>query len=50
MGLHCVIRVTPGVYHVAPRSVSMVRCLFMVSSLMMLGGFCVVMGGTYKVL
>jgi hypothetical protein len=29
---------------------SMVRCLFMVSSLMMLGGFRVVMGGMYKVL
>ena len=43
MGLYCVIRMTPGVDYVAPRSVSMVRRLFMISSLMMLGGFRMVM-------
>ena len=50
MGLHCVIRVTPGVNYVTPRGVRMVCRLFMVSGLMMLGGFPVVMRGTRKVL
>jgi hypothetical protein len=50
MSLYGVIRVVSGVNHVTPRGVSMVCRLFMMSGLMMLGGFHMVMRGMGKML
>jgi hypothetical protein len=50
MGLHGVIRVAPRVNNMTPCGMSMVRRLFMVSRLMMLGGFRMVTRGMRKVL
>jgi hypothetical protein len=50
MGLHGVIRVAPGMNNVTPCGMSMVCRLFMVSRLMMLGGFRMMTGGVRKVL
>jgi hypothetical protein len=50
MGLHGVIRVAPGMNNVTPCGMSMVCRLFMVSRLMMLGGFRMMTGGLRKVL
>jgi hypothetical protein len=50
MSLYGIIRVASGVNYVTGRSVSMVCRLFMVSGLMMLGGFHVVMRGMRKML
>ena len=43
MGLHCLLSIASGVNRMATRDVSMVRRRFVVSSLVMLGGFSVVM-------
>jgi hypothetical protein len=50
MGLHGVIRVASGMNNVTPCGMSMVCRLFMVSRLMMLGGFRMMTGGVRKVL
>jgi hypothetical protein len=50
MGLHGVIRVAPRVNNMTPCGMSMVCRLFMVSRLMMLGGFRMVTRGVRKVL
>jgi hypothetical protein len=50
MGLHGVIRVARRVNNMAPCGMSMVCRLFMVSRLMMLGGFRMVTRGVRKVL
>jgi hypothetical protein len=50
VGLHGVIGMLPGVNLVAPRGMSVMCSLFVVSSFMMLGCFSVVMRGMCKVL
>jgi hypothetical protein len=50
MGLHGIIRVGSGTNNVTPCGMSMVCRLFMVSRLMMLGGFRMMTGGVRKVL
>jgi len=50
MGLHCIVSVASGMNHVAARGVSMVCCLFVVTSLMMFGGFPVMTRGMHEVL
>jgi hypothetical protein len=45
MGLHCLFRVPSAMYHMAPRGVSMVCRLFVMSGVVMLSGFPVVVGG-----
>jgi hypothetical protein len=49
MGLHGIIRVGSGMNNVTPCGMSMVCRLFMVSRLMMLGGFRMMTGGVRKV-
>jgi hypothetical protein len=45
VGLGCFVGVVPGVKSVPARSVRMVRCLLVMSALMVLGGFVVVTRG-----
>ena len=46
---HSLFGMLRGVNYVAPRSVSVVRCLFVLSGVMMFGGFPVVAGGVRQV-
>src|ERR1700722_14742971 len=45
MGLNCLFSVPSGMNHVGPRGVSVVCRLFVMSGVVMLGGFPVVAGG-----
>jgi hypothetical protein len=48
MGLNCLFGVPSGMNHVGPRGVSVVCRLFVMSRVVMLGGFPVVAGGMRK--
>ena len=48
VSLHCLFSMPSGMNHVAPCSVSMVCRLFVISGVVMLGGFPVVVGGMRK--
>jgi hypothetical protein len=50
VGLRCIFSVASSMNHVAPRGVSMVCRLFVVTSLMMFGGFPVMTRGMREVL
>jgi hypothetical protein len=48
MSLHCLFSMPSGMNYVTPRSVSVVCRLFVMSSIMVLGGFFVVVGVVLK--
>ena len=48
VSLHCLFSMPSGMNHVAPCGVSMVCRLFVISGVVMLGGFPVVVGGMRK--
>ncbi len=48
VGLHCLFRETPRMNHVRPRYVGVVRRLFVLSGLVVLGRFTMVTGGVGK--
>ena len=48
MSLHCLFGMPSGMNYVTPRSMSVVCRLFVMSSIMVLGGFLVVVGGMLK--
>ena len=48
VSLHCLFSMPSGMNHVAPCGVSMVCRLFVMSGVVMLGGFPVVVGGMRK--
>jgi hypothetical protein len=50
VGLHSIVRVSHGVNLMTLGGLSMVRCFFMMSGLMMFGCFSVMMRGVRKVL
>ena len=49
VGLRCIFSVASSMNHVAPRGVSMVCRLFVVSGIVVLGGLLVVVGGMLEV-
>jgi hypothetical protein len=48
MSLHCLFSMPSGMNYVTPRSMSVVCRLFVMSSIVVLGGFLVVAGGMLK--